>query len=194
MKNRKEEPLPTVEVKMKIQLSGGNQGYPDFIYGVWTPFNPKNYTEVNMPSEGYLGTFRDNVTKHGFHAWEQNQSEFIYYEVLEQIPEIIPAPAFMDFELNYKIGGSHITVTFDSLTHQNLDVMKSFYHSFMMIGGKSINSANKWYFPTFVSSAIISKIIENTCFRCGGVKHAEVSSKGTYYTCEDCQHTNYLTK
>lgn len=100
----------------------------------------------------------------------------------------------MDFELTYTAGSSQVVVTFENLSQQNIGVLRSFYHSFMMIGGRGINSANKWNFPTFVSSAIISKIIEHTCLQCGGVKVPEVTSTGIYYTCEDCAHTNYITR
>lgn len=48
----------------------------------WIPFDKSKYTEANMPDEGYLGTatvVHGRSTGMGFHAWEQNDSEFIWY-------------------------------------------------------------------------------------------------------------------
>lgn len=48
----------------------------------WEPFDENKYKGLETPSEGYLGTARAVVGEHkgiGFHAWEQNDSEFIYY-------------------------------------------------------------------------------------------------------------------
>lgn len=50
----------------------------------WTPFNKDDYNESNMPSPGYLGTARVLLgISIGFHAWEQNNSEFVYYKYIE---------------------------------------------------------------------------------------------------------------
>lgn len=52
----------------------------------WFPFNPKMYDADNMPEEGYVGTARIiKGEKHfgiGFHAWLQNDNEFIYYKII----------------------------------------------------------------------------------------------------------------
>lgn len=50
----------------------------------WTPFNRKEYDSINMPAKGYLGTCRDLKDRVGFHAWEQNDSEFVYYRLLNK--------------------------------------------------------------------------------------------------------------
>lgn len=50
----------------------------------WKPFNPSNYKE-KMPAKGYLGTCTTISGKYigiGYHAWEQNDSEFIYYKLV----------------------------------------------------------------------------------------------------------------
>lgn len=50
----------------------------------WTPFDKSQYNEVNMPSEGYLGTaevIEGEYKGIGFHAWMQNNSEFVYYQL-----------------------------------------------------------------------------------------------------------------
>jgi len=51
----------------------------------WKPFNPNNYKPENMPAKGYLGTCIEISGKFigiGHHAWEQNDSEFIYYKII----------------------------------------------------------------------------------------------------------------
>ena len=51
----------------------------------WCPFDKNDYDKDNMPSKGYLGTARvinDQKSLYksiGYHAWEQNDYEFIYY-------------------------------------------------------------------------------------------------------------------
>lgn len=49
----------------------------------WKPYNPDNYNEHIMPSKGYLGTAKviEGIsTGIGFHAWNQNDHEFIYWK------------------------------------------------------------------------------------------------------------------
>lgn len=50
------------------------------------PFVKEEYSNENMPAEGYLGTATIIAGKYvgiGFHAWEQNNSEFVYYQILK---------------------------------------------------------------------------------------------------------------
>lgn len=52
----------------------------------WVPFDRKQYTEINMPHEWYLGTAKaieGMYTGVGFHAWNQNDSEFVYYKIIK---------------------------------------------------------------------------------------------------------------
>lgn len=52
----------------------------------WKPFDRSQYTEKYMPSEGYLGTVKvieGRFAGIGFHAWEQNDNAFIYYQLLK---------------------------------------------------------------------------------------------------------------
>lgn len=56
----------------------------------WKPFNKSEYTSANMPGEGYLGTatvIKPPFEGIGFHAWEQNNSQFIYYKIIEHPEE-----------------------------------------------------------------------------------------------------------
>lgn len=51
----------------------------------WIPFREEDYKNTVKPGIGYLGTATVISEKHkgiGFHAWEQNDSEFIYYQLL----------------------------------------------------------------------------------------------------------------
>jgi hypothetical protein len=51
----------------------------------WKPFDKNQYSKENMPDDGYLGTVKviqGRYTGIGFHAWEQNNSEFVWYSVV----------------------------------------------------------------------------------------------------------------
>lgn len=81
--NRKCKGLPKEEVMICIIMEDidGEHTYNCS----WHPFNESEYNENNMPAEGYLGTARVVSGKYkgiGFHAWKQNNQEFIYYKIL----------------------------------------------------------------------------------------------------------------
>lgn len=87
-RNRHLDPLPSKIclikiIKRDIERTGSEQ---NFYYCEWFPYNPENYLKNKQPAEGYLGTAKI-VTQHlngiGFHAWEQNDSEFVYYQIIE---------------------------------------------------------------------------------------------------------------
>jgi len=49
----------------------------------WYPYNKDEYVKGFAPDVGYLGTMRviqEEYNGIGFNAWEQNNSEFIYYK------------------------------------------------------------------------------------------------------------------
>lgn len=51
----------------------------------WDPFDKSQYSKDNMPADGYLGTAKVIEGRYsgiGFNAWEQNNSEFIWYVVI----------------------------------------------------------------------------------------------------------------
>jgi len=51
----------------------------------WKPFDKNQYMKIDLPCEGYLGTakvIQGRYTGIGFHAWEQNNSEFVWYIVV----------------------------------------------------------------------------------------------------------------
>ena len=81
--NRHLDGLPAEKVNMKIVI---NDTYGEHIMLCeWTPFDEKDYSADNMPGESYLGTVRVIEEKFkgiGFHAWEKNNHEFIYYSIV----------------------------------------------------------------------------------------------------------------
>lgn len=80
--NRHIHPLPN-EVCRIVILVKELGVYKEF-YCEWEPFDPQQYEQFNMPSENYLGTAStiNGETQIGFHAWRQNNNEFIYYKKL----------------------------------------------------------------------------------------------------------------
>lgn len=88
-RNRHLNPLPTEKCTISILKNDFEKiGRVQKIYNCkWYPYKKENYEHLHsdlQPSEGYLGTAVIN-TVHGigFHAWEQNDSEFIYYQIIE---------------------------------------------------------------------------------------------------------------
>ena len=82
-KNRHLDGLPTEKVNMKVITNDVDGEH--IILCEWEPFNKKEYNSENVPNDGYLGTVRaieGHFNGIGFHAWEQNNSEFVYYSVL----------------------------------------------------------------------------------------------------------------
>ncbi len=83
-KNRKIEGLP--KKKCKIEIIIESKIYGDEIFKCkWIPFNTDDYPKNDQPAKGFEGTAKIPSGKFegiGFHAWEQNDAEFIYYKVL----------------------------------------------------------------------------------------------------------------
>jgi hypothetical protein len=55
----------------------------------WKPYDPSLHGE--KPAEGYLGTARvvtGRCKGIGFNAWEQNDSEFVWYSKIEGTEEV----------------------------------------------------------------------------------------------------------
>lgn len=71
-KNRHVDGLPEVEQSIQIIQSEG------VFNGIWNPYDPHNYGE--QKPIGLLGTFRAGGI--GWNAWEQNDSEFVYYKII----------------------------------------------------------------------------------------------------------------
>lgn len=85
--NRHAVPLPNETSKIKII----HKDYPkeEVLICEWIPFNKDNHTEKVMPDPDYLGTatvIEGEFQGIGFHAWNQHDSEFIWYApVIENI-------------------------------------------------------------------------------------------------------------
>ncbi len=74
-KNRHTDPLPDKIIIIKVIL---NEGDRDICLCEWEP--PRKNIRYHT---GYLGTARKISGDHkgiGFNVWEQNNSEFIYYQ------------------------------------------------------------------------------------------------------------------
>lgn len=81
-KNRNVDPLPTEISKIKIIVMDVDGEHIHLCK--WEPFDKSQYIGRQMPGTGYLGTARtiDRKINIGFHAWDQNNSEFIYYQIV----------------------------------------------------------------------------------------------------------------
>lgn len=81
--NRHIDGLPKKIVTIKVVTEDYDGEHIDTCE--WKPFDPKNYVGIQMPGEGYLGTatvIEGQYPGIGFHAWEQNNSEFVYYAIV----------------------------------------------------------------------------------------------------------------
>jgi hypothetical protein len=78
--NRHTHGLP--KEKCTIEIITGYTNNEAIYLCEWLPFDKSENTETSMPAEGYLGTAKvigGNYDGIGFHAWEQNNSEFVWY-------------------------------------------------------------------------------------------------------------------
>lgn len=65
---------------------------------------------------------------------------------------------------------------------------ESLYLSFKRLGGVEgmhVNCIKQWKFPLFITSQIISEIIHNTCFVCGGLMTDSTAFQNTYASFDD---------
>jgi uncharacterized phage protein (TIGR01671 family) len=86
--NRHINPLPKHKAVIKI-ITKGHNGQFNFVCN-WKPFEEIKSEGLSIKT-GYLGTATPNLIQDGeyfcFHAWEQNDEEFVYYSILENIAE-----------------------------------------------------------------------------------------------------------
>ena len=74
----------------------------------------------------------------------------------------------MQFEYNHKIGNPNAHVKF--LPHRVTgSALISIIESLFRIGGEMQENVSTWTFPMLIPAAVISQIIANTCFQCGGL-------------------------
>jgi len=84
--NRHATPLPTQKTKMFIITTDIDGEHEDLCE--WQPYVQTDSDSLwaELPGKGYLGTartLRDNLPNIGFHAWEQNDSEFVLYKIVK---------------------------------------------------------------------------------------------------------------
>lgn len=89
----------------------------------------------------------------------------------------------MQFTPVHKIGQQKIQITFES--NHGPAFWSSLMRSFTFIGGKCCEAPLVWEFPMHVTSQIISEIIHNTCFVCGGLMQDSTAFQNTLVASED---------
>lgn len=96
--NRHINPLPKHKAVIKI-ITKGHNGQFNFVCN-WKPFTEIKSGGLEI-KKGYLGTATPTLIKDGeyicFHAWEENDEEFVYYSVLENISEFELERRFFKF-------------------------------------------------------------------------------------------------
>lgn len=88
--NRHLDGMPKETCRIKIQTT--DAGKIHMPKCTWKPFCKEEWTEKRMPASGYLGTawektlFSDGSGEFeiGYHAWENHNSEFVYYQIIEE--------------------------------------------------------------------------------------------------------------
>jgi hypothetical protein len=81
--NRNTNGLPTEPTTMKV-ITKDVDGERVYLCK-WNPFDKSQYRDIHMPGKGYLGTAKVIEGRYkgiGFHAWAQNNSEFVWYDVV----------------------------------------------------------------------------------------------------------------
>lgn len=82
--NRHVKPLPKEKCIIEIFITESRNIRVDLCE--WTPFNIAKYIGCELPAEGYVGTARIITGKYkgiGYHAWMQNNYEFIYWRHIQ---------------------------------------------------------------------------------------------------------------
>lgn len=78
--NRHTDPLPNENAIIEI-VHNDVDGEHIYICE-WEPFDINKYKGLMKPDKGYLGTAKVIIGEYkgiGFNVWEQNDSEFVYY-------------------------------------------------------------------------------------------------------------------
>ena len=90
----------------------------------------------------------------------------------------------MQFELTHNVRQNIVYVKF-SFNSFKIPVIQSFENSFARIGGKFQPEYGDFKFPIFITSVIISEIIHNTCFVCGGLMTNSTAFQNTLVSFND---------
>lgn len=83
--NRHTHGIPDKPTKMKVVIKDfvGEQ----VLLCEWKPFDKSQYTKEDMPPDSFLGTatvIDDLFNGISFHAWDENNSEFVYYVIIKE--------------------------------------------------------------------------------------------------------------
>lgn len=91
----------------------------------------------------------------------------------------------MQFTVNHKIGDNFINVEFktDIVTLQLLN-MESLKQTFQRVGG-IFQDDYTFNFPLYITSQVISEIIHNTCFICGGLMQDSTALQNSLVSFDD---------
>lgn len=77
--NRHTDGLPDQKCTMNVVVDG------NIHLCHWHPFDKRLCAETDMPGDGYVGTAIVAEGRYkgiGFHAWSQNNDEFVWYAVV----------------------------------------------------------------------------------------------------------------
>ncbi len=81
--NRHTDGIPSeITIIRVVNVSSSGE---DIFLCEWKPFKPEHRTKNFNPGTGYLGTAKVVEGRWkgiGFHMWEQNDSEFVYYALV----------------------------------------------------------------------------------------------------------------
>jgi len=84
-KNRHLDGLPVDKAIVRIIRKDAGEDVERVLLCQWHSYKKEDYVKGFQPHEGYLGTMRiveEDYNGVGFNAWEQNNSEFIYYKLI----------------------------------------------------------------------------------------------------------------
>ncbi len=78
----------------------------------------------------------------------------------------------MQFEMNHKVGTDYSTVNFQNIPKLGNKAWENLLFLFDRLGMKIevyINQDRIYKFPKHITSEVLSEVIHNTCFVCGGL-------------------------
>lgn len=93
----------------------------------------------------------------------------------------------MQFIYHYQIGAECSNVMFRNFNKLSNKPKGILIKIFFRLGAKINGEPNKWLFPPFITSEIIQTVINNTCFKCGGLMRDSYAFKN-----EDLVHNERI--
>lgn len=89
----------------------------------------------------------------------------------------------MQFEIQIETDYSTVRFTANIVTLKLLNIEK-LKETLARIGGK-FQDDYSWTFPTFITSKVLSEVIHNTCFVCGGLMVDSIAFQNTLVSSDD---------